>query len=77
MTLAAAQQAKAKLETTLSAVAGYPVEITIRGERAFTFSFDAIDPRAGQKLAAFMGATAKTSIATDAELEMTFVYVEG
>lgn len=72
-----AQQHKARLEDIMSKIAGYPVEITIRGERAFTFSFESVDTNAGDKLAAFMkDGGANVSVETDAELEMTFVYAD-
>jgi hypothetical protein len=58
----------------LSKIAGYPVELTIRGERAFTFSFDAADRAAGERVAAFFAAAATVSVDVDDECG-TCVYV--
>jgi hypothetical protein len=69
----AANQAKQALEAKLSAVAGRPVEITIRGERAFTFWFDGIDAAAAQRLAATTDGE-KVTIESDADLG-TCVYI--
>jgi len=68
-----AQQHKEHLESQLSKIAGHQVEITIRGEREFTFSFDAIDLEAAQLLVEYVGQPA--TVETDAELEMTCVYI--
>lgn len=66
---------KAELEQKLTAVAGRPVEIAIRGDRSFTLSFEAIDQAATDRIAAFF-APADVEVETDAELDMTFVYLE-
>ena len=47
----AAQIAKQAMEAKLSAVAGRHVELTIRGERSFTFYFDGVCAEAAQRLA--------------------------
>ena len=69
----AAQQAKKAMENKLSSIAGHDVEITIRGDRSFTFYFDAIDPEAAKKLAATAQGE-KIEIDEDPELG-TCVYI--
>jgi len=69
----AATLAKQTLEQKLSAVAGCPVEITVRGERAFTFYFDGIDSPAAQRLADTVTGE-RVEITEDLELG-TCVYV--
>lgn len=70
-----AQEHKAKLEAKFSSIAGHDVEITIRGDREFTFSFDAIDMHAAQRVVDYVGGADSAEIEADDELQMTFVYV--
>ncbi|AOJ86701.1 hypothetical protein WS87_08465 [Burkholderia sp. MSMB0856] len=63
------------LEAQLNAIAGRPLELTIRGARAFTFSFDEYDPAAGARVARFFSPMAVATVEADAECG-TFVYVD-
>lgn len=65
---------KSRLQAVLSRIAGHPVDITIRAERSFTLSFDAVDHAAGKRLASFVGGC-NASVETDVECG-TFVYIE-
>lgn len=65
-----------KLQFTLSKVVGSPVEITIRGERKFTFSTDRVDQDFEFHLVSYFG----NLMAIDAETQIddecgTFVYM--
>lgn len=73
--LAKANAAKAVLQQSLTKLAGYPVEIVVRGERSFTFVFEAVDRAAGERLVPCVKG-AKTSIEADAETGCTYVYVD-
>ena len=42
-----------KIESTLTTIAGVKIEITIRGEAQFTYSFDGDNPEAVEKIKAF------------------------
>ncbi|WP_175689671.1 hypothetical protein [Burkholderia anthina] len=64
-----------RLESSLQAVAGRPLELTIRGARAFTFSFDAYDPAAGARVARFFASMAVATVEADVECG-THVYVD-
>jgi len=64
---------KANLENQLSALAGVPVEITIRGERQFTFSFETVDANATAAIVKFFDNQARMTIETDEECG-TFIY---
>lgn len=69
----AAQTAKQAMEMKLSAIAGRQVEITIRGERSFTFYFDGVCAETAQRLA---GAVKGEHIEIDVDAELgTCVYV--
>lgn len=69
--------AKTRLEQILSGIAGRPVEITIRGERAFTWWMDAADPEAAAKLAAFAKADPRVTVESTMDPETgTCVYVD-
>ena len=59
----------------INQVAGREVEITIRGERNFTFSFDAIDKVATSKICAFFEGQAKIKVHEDEECG-TFIYCD-
>lgn len=60
---------------SINAIAGRQVEITIRGERSFTFSFDEIDHKATEAIKAFFAGQAKIEVAEDEECG-TFIYCE-
>lgn len=74
------QQVKARksnLELLLSNKAGVPVEITVRGDKSFTFSFDGRNDSALSKIENFFkSGGAKTSTLYDAETDYSLVYVE-
>lgn len=59
---------------TLESICGIRPEITIRGEKAFTFSFDSVEREAAEKLARFF-AGHQASIDHDDECG-TCVYVD-
>ncbi len=63
----------AKLESQLSAIAGVPVEITIRGLREFTFSFESVNQSATDAIVNFFGSQALVKVETDNECG-TFIY---
>ena len=65
----------AKMEDNLSKIAGHKVELTIRGDRAFTISSDEMVPDLADKVAAFFGGAAKISASHDEECG-SFVYIE-
>ncbi|KVZ03350.1 hypothetical protein [Burkholderia stagnalis] len=65
----------ASLEAQLNVIAGRPLALTIRGARAFTFSFNEYDPAAGARVARFFAPMAATTVEADAECG-TFVYVD-
>lgn len=64
---------KAALEAQLSEIAGYPVEVTVRGLRDFTFSFDEVNHVATSAILKFFGDAAKFTVETDEECG-TFIY---
>ena len=69
----AAQIAKQAMEEKLSAIAGRAVELTIRGDRSFTFYFDGVCEEAAQRLAA---SVVGENVQIDADAELgTCVYV--
>ena len=69
----AAQIAKQAMEAKLSAVAGRQVELTIRGERSFTFYFDGVCAETAQRLAETVTGE-RVQIDADADLG-TCVYI--
>ena len=56
-------------------IAGRDVEITVRGEREFTFSFFGIDRKSTKALCDFFRNSAAVNVSVDAELG-TFVYCD-
>ena len=75
MTTATANERKNGLALRISQECGKACELTIRGEREFTFSFDGSDFAAAAKIVRFFGTAADCSIRYDEECEMTCVYV--
>ena len=59
----------------INTVAGREVEVTIRGDRSFTFSFEAIDKQATRKICDFFKGQAKIEVEEDEECG-TFIYCE-
>lgn len=65
----------AAMEAKLSKVAGAAVELTIRAEKSFTFSFEEVNEAAAAKLAKFFEGQAKVEVEHDEECG-SFVYVD-
>jgi len=59
--------------TTIEKIAGRPLELTIRGEKSFTLSFDGVDQSATSRLVEFF--QNKCQVEVDAECG-TFIYIE-
>ena len=73
MTIAAR---KAALESTLTKVAGAPVEITIRGDREFTFSTEIVHQDLEFALFNYFAGAMQISAPTEIDNECgTFVYM--
>ena len=70
-----AQQSKTRLQNHISRVAGVPVEITVRADRAFTYSFDGINDDAARRIVGFFGGMVRSEVCADAECG-TFVYID-
>lgn len=68
-----AAEHKAKLEKELSLVAGRPVEITVRGDRAFTFAFNGICELAVVRIKRFL--RVPVEVEQDDEIG-TFIYAD-
>ena len=67
---------KANLEAALTQIVGAPVEITIRGERDFTFSTEHVDQDFEFHLVAFFGKAMEIASETQIDDECgTFVYM--
>jgi len=65
----------AQLEQTLSTVAGTKVEITIRGEKQFTFSTVEVSKTAAEKIKAYFKYQYKTLTVEHDEECGTFIYM--
>ena len=65
---------KAIAEQNLSNICGTKVEITVRDEREFTFSFDGQNESAVARLRKFFGLQARLEVRYDAECDFTCVY---
>ena len=63
------------LQKILTERIGTPIEITIRGERRFTFSTDQVTPDLEARIAEFFGPTMALSSDHDDEVG-SFVYAE-
>ena len=59
----------------INKVAGRDVEITIRGDHSFTFSFEAIDKKATKAICDFFFGQANISVEENEECG-TFIYCE-
>jgi hypothetical protein len=66
---------KQNLEARMTALVGKPVELTVRGEKAFTFSTETVTADLGERIAAFFGALATVRVEHDEECG-SFAYVE-
>ena len=66
---------KARLANTISKKIGIAVEMTVRGDRSFTFSTDDVTPNLGKKVKEFFGD--KANVKTEHEEDVgSFAYVE-
>lgn len=63
------------LQAQISRHVGLPVEITIRGERAFTFSTETVEPDLEARIRAFFGQTFALTTEHDPECG-SFCYAE-
>ena len=69
--------AKQKMESVISNVAGVAIEITIRGLNEFTFSFLGQNNSAVAKLQKFFGVNmSNVEVNYDAECDETYVYAK-
>lgn len=66
---------KTRLEAQMTALVGTPVELTIRGERSFTFSTEAVVANLGNVVAAYFGKLATVTADHDDEIG-SFAFVE-
>lgn len=64
-----------QLMAHIAAVAGKTPELTIRGPRAFTFSYETVEREAADKLVAYFSPLARVSVEHDAECG-TFIYLD-
>lgn len=60
------------LTATLTEIAGRPIEITVRGDNDFTFSYEGDHPEAAARLGEFFGMSLAPSY--DEECDFTCVY---
>lgn len=60
---------------TLSKLAGQPVEVTIRSEKAFTFSLEVVDKKATKAITNFFKGQGKLTVEEDEECG-TFIYLD-
>lgn len=65
---------KLSLEQRFSGIVGRPVELTVRGEREFTFSTETVCDDLPARVAAFFGPLASVTAAHDPECG-SFAYV--
>lgn len=65
---------KQELEYNMTKVAGVPVEITIRGEKSFTFSFEGKNEVAAKKIQEYFNPVA-LDYDYDAECDLTCLYM--
>lgn len=66
---------KSNLEAIMSDIVGVEVELTVRGDRKFTFSTWDVMPTLGEKVAGYFGKLAKVTVEHDEECG-SFAYVE-
>lgn len=67
---------KTALETQLTGIAGRPVEVTVRGDRKFTFSFDGQCEAAVAAVRRFFGSLARMTSSYDEECDLTCIYAD-
>lgn len=65
---------KQELEAKLSKVAGTEIEITVRGEREFTFSFEGKCEAAVAAVRQFFGGMSHLTESYDEECDFTCIY---
>ena len=71
------EQMKARMNHTFSKVAGVPTDVTVRGDRDFTFMFEGEDFSAAKRILDFFGreATCVSNVEYDDECAATFLFV--
>ena len=65
----------ARLENMMSEIAGAAVELTVRGDKSFTFSTETVCRQLGENIAAYFGPLASVTEDHDEECG-SFVYVD-
>ena len=65
---------KQELEINMTKVVGFPVEITIRGKRSFTFSFEGKNETAAKKIQQYF-APVLLEYDYDEECDLTCLYM--
>ena len=65
---------KQELENNMTQVAGVPVEITVRGQRSFTFSFEGKNEMAAKKIRQYF-APVRLEYDYDEECDLTCLYM--
>lgn len=65
---------KQELENNMTQVAGVPVEITVRGKKAFTFSFEGKNETAAKKIQQYF-APVHLEYDYDEECDLTCLYM--
>ena len=67
---------KSAMEVKISAIAGADVELTVRGDRSFTFTIEGVNQPGARKVMALFSGHAKTWAKHDEECACSFVYVD-
>ena len=70
-----ATERKARLEAQMTALVGASVELTLRGERSFTFSTENVVANLGNVVGAYFGKLATVTTEHDDEIG-SFAFVE-
>lgn len=66
-----------KLQNMLSKFAGVNIEVTIRGERSFTFSFEGQNETALQKIVSYLKkGSDRITYLYDSESDLSAIYLE-
>lgn len=60
---------------TLTKIAGREVEVTVRSDKAFTFSMDVVDPKATKAIKDFFKGQGTLTVEEDEECG-TFIYLD-
>ena len=65
-----------KLQNTLSMISAVVVEITIRGEKKFTFSFEGENKKAAEAIKKYFAGHGKMTYDYDQECDHTALYLD-